>query len=94
MSQQARRKFPGAALLIGGIGTVLAILGILAYSTPDLAVRISPLLGQSMVADALIAMGALLMALEMILILQWIRRKPRAQTKAADAAVVRVRDRL
>ena len=93
MSQQAGRKFPLGVLLIGGIGTVVAILGILAYSAPELAVRIWPLLEQRTVANALIAMGVILMVIEMVMILQWIRRRFRAETTATDAAVVRRRDR-
>ena len=93
MSQQAGRKFPLGALLIGGIGTAAAILGILAYSAPDLALRIWPLLGQPTVANALIAMGVIFMVFEMVLILRWIRRRSRAESTATDAAVVRTRDR-
>jgi len=93
MSQQPGRKFPMGALLIGGTGTVVAILGILAYSAPQLAVRIWPLLEQRTVANALIAMGVIFMVFEMILILQWIRRRTRAKSTADDAAVVRTRDR-
>ena len=92
MSQQAGRKFPLGVLLIGGIGTVVAILGILAYSAPELAVRIWPLLEQRTVANALIAMGVILMVIEMVMILQWIRRRSQADTTATDA-VVRTRDR-
>ncbi len=93
MNRRTGRKFPLLALLVGGIGTVIAILGILAYTAPDLAVRVWPLLAQKTVADALIVMGAILMVFEMIMILQWIRSRRLPETKAADATVVRTRDR-
>ncbi len=93
MNRVPGSRFPLLALVVGGVGTLIACLGILAHTAPELARRIWPLLSQSTVANALIAMGAILMALEMMLILQWIRRRRDSQNATHDTPVIRTRDR-
>jgi len=93
MSARPQNRFPLLALVVGGIGTLGACLGILAYSAPAVAIRIWPLLESKTVATALIASGAVCIALELILFVQWIRRLRRSADTANDAPVMRTRDR-
>ena len=93
MTSQKEHKFPILALLIGGLGTIAACLGILAYTAPQLAKDIWPLLSHDAVADALIAMGAIFIVVEMVMILQWIRRKRESSVPVSPAPVVDRRDR-
>ena len=93
MSPPTEPRFPLLALLIGGAGTAVAILGILGFSAPTLAVRLWAPLQHDIVASALIAVGAMLMAVELILILLWLQRRRRAAGSPPASPVTRTRDR-
>jgi len=93
MKPKSELKFPLLALVIGGLGTIAACLGILAYSAPQTAKNMWPLLAHTTVADALIAMGAIFIVIEMVMILQWIRRKRESVAPIKEEPVVNRRDR-
>ena len=94
MKPKSDQKFPILALVIGGLGTIAACLGILAYSAPQTASKVWPLLAHTTVADALIAMGAIFIVVEMVMILQWIRRKRESVAPIQEESVVNRRDRF
>ena len=93
MKPKPEHKFPILALVIGGLGTIAACLGILAYSAPQTANKLWPLLAHTTVADALMAMGAICIVVEMVMILQWIRRKRESVAPMQEQPVVNRRDR-
>ena len=94
MKPKSEHKFPILALVIGGLGTIAACLGILAYTAPQTANKLWPLLAHTTVADALITMGAICIVVEMVMILQWIRRKREPAAQLPAEPVVNRRDRI
>ena len=62
--------FPVLAILLGLLGTVLAALGLLGLTSPG-AATLLPMLGEPMIAGALLGSGALFLLVEGALILAW-----------------------
>ncbi len=92
MSLPDKHGFPLIALPIGGFGTIAAVLGILASTAPEVAIGIWPLLAQGPVASALIVMGVMLMLVEAVMILRWVRRRQASSSSASPEPVHRTRD--
>jgi hypothetical protein len=71
---ERRHGMPLLVVVLGALGAGCVTLGLLGIHTPD-AVGFLPVLREQLVASALIATGAVFMAIETIVILVWARRR-------------------
>ena len=62
------------AVLLGGLGALCVAAGLAGLFSPG-AVAMLPVLGEELLAGALLISGALFMAVEAVLVLGWIRRR-------------------
>lgn len=68
--------FPVFALVLGAIGAPLLGLGVLGLFAPEAATFL-PMLRESTIATTFVAVGAVLMAIELMMLLPWLRRRNR-----------------
>ena len=71
---ERRHAFPMFAVLLGGVGAVSVAFGVLGHFSPG-AVGFAPQLREPAISNALIMMGAILIAFELALVLRWAQRR-------------------
>jgi hypothetical protein len=73
-SVQRGAGFPFLAIVLGGVGAVFLFFGSLGMFAPQ-AAGFMPMLREPAVATALLAVGAVFTAIELLLLLPWLRRR-------------------
>ena len=69
--------FPVPAVILGAIGAPLLAFGVMGLFAPA-ATEFLPMLREPTIATAFLAVGAVLTAIELVMVLSWLRRR---QTK-------------